>query len=160
MGPPQAQSATGTMLAAGPRALYEQLEPHLAHMTGKLRYFGERPDLAAVYKLLGNAMILAVIGGLADVFRIANSAGLSSESAYELFSFYDVGGQITGRGKRMAMGDYDPSWTLDMALKDARLMQATANGGALDVIDAVAQELQRAAQSGLSERDLGAIASV
>jgi len=159
MGPPQSATATGTMLAAGPRALFEQLEPKLALMTGKVRYFGERIDLAAIYKLLGNAMILSVIGGIADVYRIGEEAGLSRTDAYELFSFYDVTGQITGRGKRMASADYEPTWTLDMALKDARLMQATAHGAPLAVIDAVANALAQADARGHGAEDLGAMAA-
>ena len=159
MGPPQAASGTGTMLASGPRDTFATLEPKLAKMTGKVRYFGERIDLAATYKLLGNAMILAVIGGVADVFRIAKGSGLTPEEAYELFSFYDVTGQITGRAKRMAQGEFDAMWTLDMAHKDAQLMQGTAKAP-LAVIDAVAQELRDAAARGLAGADLGAIASV
>ncbi|HVA27030.1 MAG TPA: NAD(P)-binding domain-containing protein, partial [Candidatus Baltobacteraceae bacterium] len=159
MGPPQSASATGTMLASGPRALFERLEPKLAKMTGTVRYFGERVDLAAVYKLLGNAMILSVIGGIADVLHIGTEAGLTREQTYELFSFYDVSGQITGRGKRMAAGDYDAAWTLDMALKDARLMQATAHGAGLPVIDAVAHALSAAESRGLGGSDLGALAA-
>jgi 3-hydroxyisobutyrate dehydrogenase len=159
MGPPQSASATGTMLASGPRPLFEKLEPKLALMTGKVRYFGERIDLAAIYKLLGNAMILSVIGGIADVYRMGEASGLSRVEAYELFSFYDVTGQITGRGKRMASADYEPTWTLDMALKDARLMQATAHGAPLAVIDAVATALAQADARGHGAQDLGALAS-
>jgi 3-hydroxyisobutyrate dehydrogenase len=64
MGPPNAAAGTGIMMCSGPRALYERLAPSLSAMTGHLKYLGERADLAAVYKLMGNAMILAVIGGL------------------------------------------------------------------------------------------------
>ena len=159
MGPPQSATATGTMLASGPRGLFEELQPKLAQMTGTVRYFGERADLAAIYKLMGNAMILTVLGGIADVFRIGEQNGLTREQAYELFSFYDVTGQITGRGKRMASGDYDPTWTLDMALKDARLMQATAHGAPLAVIDAVAAALAAADARGLGAKDVGALAA-
>jgi len=160
MGPPQAASATGTMLASGARNLFDRLEPKLAKMTGTVRYLGERVDLAAVYKLLGNAMILSVVGGMSDIFRIGSEAGLTPEATYELFSFYDVSGQISGRGKRMAAGDYDAAWTLDMALKDARLMQQTAHGVPLSVIDAVAAALAAAETKGLGSRDVGAIASL
>jgi 3-hydroxyisobutyrate dehydrogenase len=158
MGPPQAENAQGTMLASGPQALFDALSEHLGKLTGKVKYFGERIDLAAIYKLMGNAMILTVIGGLNDVFRIAEAQGLSRAQAYELFSFYGVEGQITGRGKRMVEGDYDPMWTLDMATKDARLMQAAAHAP-LPVIDAVVAALDAAIARDLGDRDLGAIAA-
>lgn len=158
MGPPQAENAQGIMLASGPQQLFDAVQHHLATMTGKVKYLGERPDLAAIYKLMGNAMILAVVGGLSDVLTIADAQGLSPVQAYELFSFYGVEGQITGRGKRMAEGDYAPLWTLEMADKDARLMQAAAKGAPLPVVDAVEAAMNARIAKKLGDRDLGILA--
>ena len=158
MGPPQAENAQGVMLASGPQSTFDAVEGHLATMTGKLKYLGERVELAAIYKLMGNAMILAVVGGLSDVLTIAQAQGLTPAQAYELFSFYSVEGQITGRGKRMANGDFEPLWTLDMADKDARLMQAAA-GTALPVIDAVEAAMRARIDDKLGDRDVGALAA-
>ena len=159
MGPPNTLNGTGTMLVSGPQPTFERIKDRLAQMTGTVKYFGERADLAATYKLMGNAMILAVVGGLNDVYRIAEEQGLTREQAYELFSFYNVQGQIDGRGKRMAEADYTPAWTLDMAHKDATLMQGAANGAQLPVIDAVEAELRAAKQRGIGSEDLGAVAA-
>lgn len=159
MGPPQAESGQGTMLASGPKALFERLDTHLAKLASKRKYFGERVDLAAIYKLLGNSMILAVVGGLSDMLTIAQAQDLTPVEAYELFTFYDVSGQITGRGKRMANGDFEPTWTTEMARKDARLMQAAANGAKLPVIDGVEAALTATIDRGLPDKDLGAIAA-
>jgi 3-hydroxyisobutyrate dehydrogenase len=159
MGPPQAETGQGTMLASGPQELFNRLDAHLAKLASKRKYLGERVDLAAVYKLLGNAMILAVIGGLSDVLTIAKAQGLTPVEAYELFTFYDVGGQVTGRGKRMAAGDFEPTWTAEMARKDARLMESAANGAKLPVIDGVEAALTATIESGLADKDLGAIAA-
>ena len=102
-------------------------------------------------------MILAVVGGLADVYTIAQAQGLSLVQAYELFSFYSVEGQITGRGRRMADGEYSPLWTLEMADKDARLMQAAAKGAPLPVVDAVEAAMhERIAEQLLLDTDPGA----
>jgi 3-hydroxyisobutyrate dehydrogenase len=158
MGPPQAEAAQGVMLASGPQSIFDAAREHLATMTGKVQYLGERVDLAAIYKLMGNAMILAVVGGLADIYTIAQAQGLTPAQAYELFSFYGVEGQITGRGKRMAQGEYSPLWTIDMAEKDARLMQAAAQGAPLPVIDAVDGAMRERIDRKLGDRDLGALA--
>ena len=158
MGPPQAESGQGTMLASGPRALFDALDPQLAKMASKRQYLGERVDAAAVYKLMGNLMILATVGGLRDLFALGAANGISPHDAYKLFDFYSPPGQIEGRGKRMAHGDFDAAWTMDMALKDARLMLDAANGKPLPVVDAVAGELQEAISSGDSHLDLAAIA--
>ncbi len=85
---------------SGAQETFDACLEHLSKLTGKVKYFGERADLAAVYKLMGNAMILAVVGGINDVLTIAQTQGLSRTQAYELFSFYSVEGQITGRGKQ------------------------------------------------------------
>ena len=159
MGPPNALSGTGTMMVSGPQAIFDEIKDRFAQMTGTVKYFGERPDLAAVYKLMGNAMILAVIAGLNDIYRIGEEQGLTRPQAYELFSFYSVQGQIDGRGKRMAEGDYTPTWTLDMAHKDATLMQKAAKGAKLPVIDAIEAELRDAMSHGHASEDLGAIAA-
>jgi 3-hydroxyisobutyrate dehydrogenase len=158
MGPPQAENAQGIMLASGPTELFARLEPHLATMTGKVKYLGERTDLAAIYKLMGNAMILAVVGGLTDVLTIARAQGLTPVQAYELFSFYNVEGQISGRGRRMVDGDYTAAWTLEMAGKDGRLMQEAADGALLPVIDAVVASIDAAVARDLGAKDLAALA--
>ena len=160
MGPPAALNAAGSMLASGPKDLFETVRPALEPMTGQVRYLGERVDLAAVYKLMGNATLLALYGGVADVLRMADAQGVPRTDAMELFSFFNPAGDLGGRGKRMSEGDYSAYWTVDMARKDANLMLKTAKDKELDVIAAVEQELGRAMSAGLSEKDFGAIASL
>ncbi len=159
MGPPMALEATGVMMASGDRATFDRVRPALERMCSDLRYLGERPDAAAIYKLMGNAMILAVVGGLNDVMRIAEMQGLTREEAYALFDFYDPSGQIKGRGKRMVGEDYHPQWTLDMAHKDAALMQGAAHHERLPVIDAMEALMRDVSARGLGQLDLGAVAA-
>jgi len=159
MGPPMAQEASGVMMASGDSALFGRLRDALVPMCSDLRYLGERPDAAAVYKLMGNAMILAVVGGLNDVLRIAEVQGFSREECFALFDFYDPSGQIRGRGKRMVAGEYDALWSIDMARKDALLMQGAAHHERLPVIDAMESLLRDVSARGLGDRDLAAVAS-
>jgi 3-hydroxyisobutyrate dehydrogenase len=159
MGPPMALVSSGVMLASGDPATFERVRAALAAMCSDLRYLGEREDLAAVYKLMGNAMILAVVGGLNDTMRIGEEEGLTRDDAYRLFDFFDPSGQIKGRGKRMAECDYDPMWTLDMAHKDAVLMQTAAHHERLPVIDAIEALMRDASARGLGDRDLAAVAA-
>lgn len=159
MGPPMALEATGVMMASGDPSVFAAVRAALEAMCTSLRYLGEREDAAAIYKLMGNAMILAVVGGINDMLRIAEERGVSREQAYELFDFYDPGGQIKGRGRRMAAQQYDPAWTLDMAHKDAVLMQGAANHERLPVIDAMEAAMREASARGLGDRDLAAVAA-
>lgn len=159
MGPPMALQSTGVMMTSGDRTVFQRVREPLARMCGDLRYVGERPHDAAVFKLMGNAMILSVVGGLNDIMRIAQEQGLTREAAYALFDFYDPCGQIRGRGKRMAAEDYEPYWTLDMAHKDAALMQAAAHHERLPVVDAMEALLRDVSDRGLGELDLAAVAA-
>lgn len=159
MGPHMAIEATGVMLTSGDAALVERLRPALETMCSDLRYVGSRPQDAAIFKLMGNAMILAVVGGVSDMIRIGEEQGLTRTQAYTLFDFYDPSGQIRGRAKRMVNEDYEPYWTLDMAHKDATLMQAAALHERLPVIDAVEARMRNVSDRGLGSLDLGALAS-
>ncbi len=159
MGPPQSLAATGTMLVSGDQARIDALRSQLEEMTGTLRNLGSRVDAAAVYKLMGNAMILAVIGGLHDILEIAKAAKFTPEQAFGLFDFYDPSGQISGRGKRMFYDDREVTWSLAMARKDAGLMQAAA-AHPLPVIDAVCAMLDRGIAENLGAEDLSALARV
>ncbi len=158
MGPPNALDGTGSMLVSGDRVEIARVREHLAAMTGTIRDLGERTEAAAIYKLLGNAMILAVIGGIADVLQIGAAQGLNGEESFRIFDFYDPKGQIEGRGRRMAAGDERATWSVEMALKDARLMQGAAYERALPVIDAVAAQLAELAATGAGSADLAALA--
>ncbi|MBV8530894.1 MAG: NAD(P)-dependent oxidoreductase [Candidatus Eremiobacteraeota bacterium] len=158
MGPPMALEATGVMLVSGDELRVARVRAALESMCSDLRYLGERPESAAIFKLMGNAMILAIVGGINDVMRIAEVQQLTRAQAYTLFDFYDPCGQIRGRGRRIASGDYDPFWNLDMAHKDALLMQAAAHHEALPVIDAMEALLRNVSARGLGDLDLAAIA--
>ena len=63
IGPPVARKGEGTILCSGPRALYDRVKPALEKQAARVEYFGERPDLAAVYKLCGNALIIGMNAG-------------------------------------------------------------------------------------------------
>jgi 3-hydroxyisobutyrate dehydrogenase len=159
MGPHMAIESKGVMLTSGETAKLNRVRSDLAAMCSDLRYVGERAEDAAIYKLMGNAMILAVIGGLNDVFRIAEEQGLSRERAFELFQFFNPCGQITGRGRRMVEDSYDAFWTLDMAHKDATLMQAAAHHERLPVVDAMVALMRNVSDRGLGNLDLGAVSA-
>jgi len=162
MGPPQAATAKGLMLAAGPKALFERVQPELAKMTERIRYFGERPDLAAANKLFGNMLIMFVASGLADVFALARSLDIAPTDAYTIFNDFNPSAQVTGRGKRMAEGDFKASFELVAARKDVRLMLETAEAGGvpLHVVPAIAARFDQVIAAGYGADDLSSIAAV
>jgi 3-hydroxyisobutyrate dehydrogenase-like beta-hydroxyacid dehydrogenase len=127
-------------------------------MTGDAWYLGERPDLAAAYKLFGNAMLFAISGGLADIITMARANGIDPIEAFSVFQHFQVTNVIGVRGPRMARGETTPpSFELSMARKDVRLMTEAARGGSLVVLPAIAERMDDAIADGHGNEDLAAI---
>ena len=158
MAPQNCRDGGGLMLCAGPRARFERVESELAKMTGSVWYVGERVDLAAAYKLFGNAMILVIVGGLTDVYEMAASLGISAPDAHALFSRFKPGGTIDVRGKRMANADFAASFDLVMARKDVRLMIEAAAGAHLSRLPALEARIDESLAKGRDQDDVGVIA--
>ncbi len=161
MGPPNALDGTGVMLAAGPRALFDRVAPALEKMTGKLVYLGAQPARAAVFKLLGNMLLIEMMSGVADVFTLAKAAGVEPADATQLFEFFNPASFIPPRAKRMLDAKFeDPSFTLEMARKDVRLMLETAESGNARLINlpGVAGEMDLWLARGYAKQDWTVIA--
>jgi 3-hydroxyisobutyrate dehydrogenase-like beta-hydroxyacid dehydrogenase len=126
-------------------------------MTGKLSYLGERRDLAAAHKLFGNAMIITITAGLADVFTLASALGIEAPAAHGLFNEFNPAGVIAYRGLAMSRGDYRAAFELTMARKDLRLMIDSAAGRPLAALPAVAERMDALIGRGLGGEDLGVL---
>ena len=158
IGPAAGRNSQGTILAAGPRALFDAVHPSLARMAARVEYFGERPDLAAVYKLCGNAFIVGINALVADVFAVASGSGVSSADALKLLDFFNPSGVIAARGKNMVAGNYAPSFELTMARKDVRLMIETAGSLPLSALPGIAERMDALIAEGHGADDLAVIA--
>jgi 3-hydroxyisobutyrate dehydrogenase-like beta-hydroxyacid dehydrogenase len=159
MSPGMAREAKGTILASGPRDRFARVEPALAKMTGLVWHVGERVDLAAAYKLCGNAMLVAIAGGIADVFAMGRGVGLEPREALAVFEKFDP--RVFPRGQRMAEGDFTPSFELAMARKDVRLAldMAEKSGLPLAVLPAIARRFDELIAAGHGADDYGIIAA-
>ena len=154
MSPQNAREASGLMLLAGSRDDAEVLQPQLAPMTGKVWYVGERADLAAVYKLAGNATFFALAAAMSDVLAIGRGAGVPAEVMLALFDVFKPGAAMPFLLRRVANAGAGPaSFELTMARKDARLMQETAAGERLLVLPGVVAAMDEAIARGEGDAD-------
>ncbi|MBK6593570.1 MAG: NAD(P)-dependent oxidoreductase [Burkholderiales bacterium] len=157
MGPPAARNAQGSMMVAGPRALFERVQTELAVMTTRLEYMGERADLAAVNKLFGNAMIIGVSAMMADILTMAQASGVDPQSAVKLLGMLDLNAMVAGRGGNMAKGNFAASFELTMARKDVRLMLETAGDRPLAALPAIAARMDQLIAQGHGALDASAL---
>jgi 3-hydroxyisobutyrate dehydrogenase-like beta-hydroxyacid dehydrogenase len=159
MTPQMCRDCAGMMLASGPQAVFDAVRGALERMTGEVWYFGERGDLAAAYKLFGNAMIFVITAGVADVLAMAKAAGVVPRDAAGLFARLRFGGLIAQRAEKMARGDFEATFELTMARKDMRLMLGAAGAQPLVVLPAIARRMDEAIAGGHGRHDMGAIAA-
>jgi len=157
IGPAAARQSQGIIMASGPQALFDGVREALARQAARVEFLGERPDLAAVYKLCGNAFIIGITALTADVFAVARAAGVSAADALKLLEFWNPAAVILGRGKTMANQDFTPSFELVMARKDLRLMLETAAGSDLAALPAIAARMDALIAAGHGALDMAVL---
>lgn len=158
MSPQMAADGAGLMLASGPQREFDEVRAALEGMTGEVWYLGARPDLAAAYKLFGNCMLFAISGGLADVVTMARANGIDPVDAMSVFTKFQAGNIIHGRGPRMARGEVTPaSFAVAMARKDVALMIAAAKDQPLVAMPCVAKRMDEVIAAGGAGMDIAAL---
>ena len=157
IGPAAARQGAGTILASGPRDIFDEVQPALARMAERVEYLGERPDLAAVNKLCGNAFIIGIASLVADVLAVAREAQVPPADALKVVEFFNVAGIVSGRGKSMLTENFAPSFELEMARKDVRLMIETAGSRPLATLPGIAARMDALIASGHGAQDLAII---
>jgi 3-hydroxyisobutyrate dehydrogenase len=158
MGPAAARNAQGVMLAAGSKMAFESVKVDLAGMTARLDYVGERVELAAVHKLLGNAMIIGTWAVVADVLALAKASGLEPENALKVVGMLDLNAMVSGRGANMAKGNFAPSFELAMARKDVGLMLEMAGDLPMAALPAIAARMDQLIAAGHGAKDASVLA--
>lgn len=162
MGPPNALDSTGYMLMSGDQEVIKKMEPVLSSMTGKLLNFGNEEGRAAGIKLLGNSFLCFLTAGLSDALALAKGMNVPSSDLVRLFDEWNPGVMVPGRLQRILAAKFDsPSWELNMARKDVRLMmnEADRSGRQLAFIPAITEEMDAWIERGDGGKDWTVIAS-
>ena len=157
IGPPAARAGKGTIMASGPRALFDEVREPLSKMAERLEYLGERPDLASVFKICGNAYFIGTSGVVADMLAVGASGGVASLDVLRVLQFIDPVAIATLRGKKMAARDTTATFELSMARKDVRLMLETAADRPLAVLPGIAARMDALVAEGHGQDDLAII---
>lgn len=162
MGPVNALDSSGYMLVSGNQEVIQKVTPWLSAMTGKLLNFGDTTGKAAGIKLIGNLFLLTLTGGISDMLALAQAQGIPGSDISALFDAWNPGALAPQRLKRVMDAQFDnPSWELQMARKDARLMMEGAADGhkELVTIPAIAKEMDKWLEKGCAQKDWTVIAS-
>jgi len=162
MGPANALDSTGYMLISGDQAIAQQVMPWLETMTGQVLNYGDTTGKAAGVKLIGNLFLLALTGGISDMLSLGSAVGVTGQDIATLFDAWNPGASTPQRLHRVLKNNFDhPSWELQMARKDARLMiQVAARGGkTIPATEAIAKQMDEWIARGYAKKDWMIVAS-
>jgi 3-hydroxyisobutyrate dehydrogenase len=121
------------VLASGPEAVRERVQPIFDALGQKTIWVGE-VGAGTRLKLVANSWVLTVTEGTAEIFALAEGMGLQPQ----LFLDSIEGGAldlpyVRMKGKSILERNFEPSFRLALAAKDARLIEESAQRRALDL---------------------------
>lgn len=157
IGPAAARQAKGTILSSGPREWFDAVAPALERQAERVRWLGERRDLAAVHKLAGNAFNMGMTGLIADALAVGRGAGVEGEELLATLALSNSVNVVNGRGRAMVDGNFAPSFELAMARKDVQLMLETAGDEPLALLPGFLARIDAMMERGHGGDDLSVV---
>ncbi|MHB8393017.1 MAG: NAD(P)-dependent oxidoreductase [Candidatus Dormibacteria bacterium] len=157
-----AQNGQLVVLASGPPEVLSRLQPLLGAISIRTLWVGDLPGAASSLKLVVNHLMLSSMVALGEALNLAQALDLEPE----LLLLAIAGGPLDSpmsqiKGRAMLRADFDPTFPLRLAAKDAHLISQLAGerGLELRVGEAAATVLSRALALGLGEEDVSALYS-
>jgi 3-hydroxyisobutyrate dehydrogenase-like beta-hydroxyacid dehydrogenase len=158
-----ARAGTLAIMASGPRAAFDALEPTLK-VLGRVFHVGEKPGLGQTLKLANNLMSQAAIAITAEALALGTKAGLDPQLMLDVIN--------ASSGRNTASADkfprhvltrgFDFGFTTGLALKDVRMCldEAAALGVPMSVGGSVGELLSITQQEYGSDSDCTSVARV
>lgn len=152
-----AEAGELVVLASGPQELRERVQP-IFDVLGKRTLWVGEAGRGTLLKLVTNSWIVSVVEGGAETIALAEGLGVDPGLLFDALE----GGTLDlpylrMEGKAMIERDFEPSFRLDLAAKDAALVEEAAQSRGLDLplVRLIRERLQEgAAQHG--EKDFSA----
>ena len=149
------------ILAAGPAAAVAKVQPLFDALGQKTWPLGEDPKHANVAKVAGNLMITLAIEAMGEATALTESYGLKAADFLEVVTQTMFASPSYQRyGGNIAENSYEPGFKLTLGLKDVNLAldAAGAKQASLPAAEIVRENLQRAVEQGMGDKDWSALA--
>ena len=155
------ESGALIVMAGGDPDHVDRVEPLLSSIAKQVIRVGDR-GAGAACKLAVNGLVHGLNVALSEALVLAENAGVSRETAYEVFAS-GAGGAPFVHYKRDAYEhpeDATVAFSLDLVAKDLELITGLASrvGAPMDQANTDLDIVRRAIESGLGDRDLSAVA--
>jgi 3-hydroxyisobutyrate dehydrogenase len=148
-----------TVLASGDPQARERCAPVFDAVGARTVELGDEPGPATRMKLVLNAWLVSLIEGLAESIALAEGMQLDPAQFLEIIDGGPLGPPYAKmKGTMMIERSYEPSFTLALAAKDARLALDAAGRAGLELpaLAAIRDQLERAVEQGHGEEDMAA----
>jgi 3-hydroxyisobutyrate dehydrogenase len=148
-----------TVLASGDAEARERCRPAFEAVAAVIIDLGDKPGASTRMKLVLNAWLVSLIEGLAESVALAEGLELDPAKFIDIIDGGPLGPPYAKmKGTMMIERSYEPSFTLALAAKDARLaLDAAARGGLdLPALRAIRDQLERAVEQGHGDSDMAA----
>jgi 3-hydroxyisobutyrate dehydrogenase len=146
-----------TVLASGPEDAHAACEPIFDAVGQKAVWLGEA-GTGTRMKLVVNSWLLSLVEGLAETVAFAEGIDIDPEQFLETISGSPVDNPYAQiKGKMMVEKSFEPSFKLELAAKDARLVLEAMERHDLDLpmLEAIRDQLEEAARDH-GEKDMAA----
>jgi 3-hydroxyisobutyrate dehydrogenase-like beta-hydroxyacid dehydrogenase len=150
-----AQAGTLTVMASGPRALFDRIEPMLAAISAKRFYLGEA-EQARYLKLAVNTLVGATSSILAEALALGRKGNLSLDVMLDVICQSAVASPLIGYKRDMLIsGNYEPAFTVEQMIKDFDLITDAARASHAPMLLAaiVRQQYEQAWVRGDAQKD-------
>ncbi|MFJ4919505.1 NAD(P)-dependent oxidoreductase [Streptomyces sp. NPDC088725] len=156
-----AESGQLLVLAAGPQEVRDRLASVLDAVGSRTLWLDDNGASAAAtrLKLVCNSWVLALTHGTAEAMALSKGLGLDPQTFLDAMSGGPLDcGYLQTKAAAILNGDFAPSFAVDTAAKDARLIVAAgaAEGVRMDLAAAGAERFRRAAEQGHGDEDMSA----
>jgi L-threonate 2-dehydrogenase len=151
-----AEAGTLTIMAGGPKVVFERAQPVLAPLGDKLRHVGLNHGDGAAMKTVNQLLCGVHIAAAAECVALAERLGLDGGTVIDILSQSAAGSWMLGnRGPRMIMDDPPVTSAVDIFVKDLGIVLAAGEQAKLGLpLSALARQLfLQASGIGLGRED-------
>jgi 3-hydroxyisobutyrate dehydrogenase len=149
-----------TVLVAAPAPFRGPIAPVLDAISGRIVWVSERPGDGTRLKLVANSWVGTLVAATGQAIALARGLGLDPQ----LFLDIVKGGAVDSpylhiKGQAMIAEHFPPAFTVHGAVKDTEIIAAAMREAGTDaaLMDAVAGQFRKAADSGHGEEDMAAV---
>ena len=162
--PDAAAKGQAVVIVAGANDDVAKVEPLLAQVGRRTVRVGEAPEMANLFKIAGNFMIMSAVETLGEAFALLRKGGVDAGLFLDTMTEGLFAAPVyKNYGKQILNEAYEPAgFYLKLGLKDATLVKGASDELAvpMPLLDLVRGHYEEAMKKGWSEKDWASIAAL